>query len=179
MHIRATFKKRGQDVNTFGKNTSRFYLVVFFTALIILSLLPMFFYFSKYTKNPQAFRTQEKHYITIEVVAHDLSPYVVPLIKAGDTQIDYNGEINVEIISVKNIAPGVFGSFTIDENNSVDIVTKRREVTLLLKVRYDKVGDALVLHPGSGELRVGFNIGFSFPDYVFSAEIIKVNKNSG
>jgi hypothetical protein len=150
-------------------------MACFFVFITILALVPMYFYKTKLAENPKEFRSSEKHFINIEVIANNVSPLIAPLIKAGDIQKDYNGEINVQIEEIKSIVPAKIGIINF-EGKDINIDSPRKDIYLRLKVRYEKVGNDLFLSPGVVDLRAGSNFTLKFPDYYLQCDIVKVNK---
>lgn len=154
---------------------NKVYVAIFFALLFIITLMPLFFYKNKFMANPKDFKPQDKNFTTIEVMAYNVSPYVAPIIKNGEVQIDYNGEENARILEIISIEPSKIGSYTVD-GKTIDIVSPRKDVHLLLRVRIGKAGDEVILWPGIIDLRAGNSFTLKFKDYILQCEIAKVNK---
>ena len=159
------------------KEGNRLYLIALFGILFIVALTPMFFYYSKFTENPNEFKESPKNFIMLEGTAV-ISPEVLPYIKVGDLQYDHNGEETARIISVLGAKPWVVGKASFNGGDHVDIVDPNKKViALAIKIRYDKVGDDLWLHAGNRLLKVGKRLELKFPKYYIMFHIIEMRES--
>jgi len=154
----------------------KIYTIVFIVSVIAIALLPLFFYLSKAAKNPGEFKYQQKNYATIEIKVSDISPEVLSLVKAGDIQKDYNGEENARIVSISRTEPQVAGKIAFNGADYIDFISGKKDLYAALRIRYDEVGDKIVLHPTTTMLKVGNRILFEFDDYFLNGEVIKISK---
>lgn len=163
-------------MNTLKGKVSRLYIPAFLMLISVSVVLPIFFYLSKVTKNPERFDVIKRNYLAMEIRVSDISPEILPLVKVGDIQKDYNGEENIKIESIIKVVPQITGRISISGTDYVDMVSAKKDMYVRLKIRYNMVDDKLALHPTMIILKIGKKLVFEFEDYCLDGEIIKIYK---
>lgn len=153
------------------------YTVCLTVVLSIIALTPLFFYWSKCTKNPREFMVPERRYLAIELKIFDISPEYLAAIEVDDSETDNNGEEITKIISILKVEPRSLGKFTSDGIKYTDIISANSDVCILLKVRYQDIMGRLMPYSTSDvELKAGnfFSLKIT-KNILLSGKIIKVD----
>lgn len=142
----------------------RHYLFIIFIGIFTLTLLPLLFYVPKFVKNPSVFEPVNAKYMTIEVGTRVMIPQEIELIHVGDVSRDQNGEDVARIVSILKIEPGIVGTALLEGGKRVRIISEKKVVKLLLKVRYDNIDNLTMLHSLNGQLIIGRELLLTFTD---------------
>ncbi|MFA6142096.1 MAG: hypothetical protein WC738_02245 [Candidatus Omnitrophota bacterium] len=114
--------------------------------------------------------------MTIEVMTTFMTPQDIALIHSGDIQKDDNGEETARIISVLGVEHGVVGTALLENGKRIRIISEKRAVKLLLRIRYNNIEKIMTIHPMNTELIVGTRMSLLFND---PADTRRYNLNVG